>query len=293
MTRNPGKLIPADFTATPSLDAVPAVAWSHELDEQQPRRHRRARHERRRPARGHRPRPRGARLRRLRGEARHDARAAAREPPAHRASSARAPSRRARHRRPARRGGGLRAGDLAFGRIGLRVPSIGSADAADAGPGARGGRDPRPLPVQRAAAEAEGHPARARRAAPRRGRPRRGIRRRRDRHRHRARREHRTRPREHPARATSPPTDIADVAVALGARFGFEVEVFDRQQLIDLGCGGLLGVNAGSAEEPRMVKLRYTPAGDVQRAPRPRRQGHHVRLGRHQPEAVATRCTCS
>ena len=66
--------------------------------------------------------------------------------------------------------------------------------------------------------------------------------------------------------ANTPPghltaTDIGDVAVALGARFGFDVEVFDRQQLIDLGCGGLLGVNAGSAEEPRMVKLRYTPAG--------------------------------
>jgi leucyl aminopeptidase len=54
-------------------------------------------------------------------------------------------------------------------------------------------------------------------------------------------------------------TEIAAVAVALGARFGFDVEVFDRQPLIDLGCGGLLGVNAGSAEEPRMVKLRYTP----------------------------------
>jgi leucyl aminopeptidase len=53
--------------------------------------------------------------------------------------------------------------------------------------------------------------------------------------------------------------DMADVAVALGRRFGFDVEVFDREQLIDLGCGGLLGVNAGSAEEPRMVKLRYAP----------------------------------
>jgi leucyl aminopeptidase len=64
--------------------------------------------------------------------------------------------------------------------------------------------------------------------------------------------------------ANTPPghltaVDIADVAVALGRRFGFDVEVFDRQQLIELGCGGLLGVNAGSAEEPRMVKLRYTP----------------------------------
>ncbi|MFC9560783.1 leucyl aminopeptidase [Agromyces sp. NPDC056965] len=66
--------------------------------------------------------------------------------------------------------------------------------------------------------------------------------------------------------ANTPPghltaTDLADVAVSLGARFGFDVEVFDRQQLIDLGCGGLLGVNRGSIEEPRMVKLRYTPAG--------------------------------
>ncbi|SIO03997.1 leucyl aminopeptidase [Agromyces cerinus] len=66
--------------------------------------------------------------------------------------------------------------------------------------------------------------------------------------------------------ANTPPghltaTDLADVAVSLGARFGFEVEVFDKQQLIELGCGGLLGVNRGSTEEPRMVKLRYTPAG--------------------------------
>ena len=66
--------------------------------------------------------------------------------------------------------------------------------------------------------------------------------------------------------ANTPPghltaTDLADVAVTLGARFGFDVEVFDKQQLIELGCGGLLGVNRGSTEEPRMVKLRYTPVG--------------------------------
>lgn len=66
--------------------------------------------------------------------------------------------------------------------------------------------------------------------------------------------------------ANSPPghltaTGMAEVAVALGERFGFQVQVFDRQQLIELGCGGLLGVNRGSAEEPRMIKLRYTPDG--------------------------------
>jgi leucyl aminopeptidase len=53
---------------------------------------------------------------------------------------------------------------------------------------------------------------------------------------------------------------MATAAAALGEQYGLEVESFDKQQLIELGCGGLLGVNAGSAEEPRMVKLTYSPA---------------------------------
>jgi len=56
---------------------------------------------------------------------------------------------------------------------------------------------------------------------------------------------------------------MADVAAELGARHGFEVESFDKQQLIELGCGGILGVNAGSTEEPRMIKLRYVPEGEA------------------------------
>lgn len=67
--------------------------------------------------------------------------------------------------------------------------------------------------------------------------------------------------------ANTPPghltaTDFADLALSLAERFGIEVEVFDKQQLIELGTGGLLGVNAGSAEEPRLIKLRYTPDGE-------------------------------
>ena len=57
-------------------------------------------------------------------------------------------------------------------------------------------------------------------------------------------------------------SDIADIAVDLGAQAGFDVEVFDKDDLVELGCGGLLGVNRGSAEAPRMVKLTYTPAGE-------------------------------
>ena len=62
---------------------------------------------------------------------------------------------------------------------------------------------------------------------------------------------------------------FAQVIELLAPEFGLEVEVFDRAQLIELGCGGLLGVNAGSTEEPRMVKLRYTPegAGDAAEIP--------------------------
>ena len=67
--------------------------------------------------------------------------------------------------------------------------------------------------------------------------------------------------------ANTPPghltaTNLGEIAVELGARFGFDVELFDRDALIELGCGGLLGVNQGSAEEPRMIVLRYRPEGE-------------------------------
>ncbi|WP_233265331.1 leucyl aminopeptidase family protein [Leifsonia sp. AG29] len=62
--------------------------------------------------------------------------------------------------------------------------------------------------------------------------------------------------------ANTPPghltaVDLAAVAAELGASFGFTVQEFGREALIELGCGGLLGVNAGSAEEPRMIRLSY------------------------------------
>jgi leucyl aminopeptidase len=44
-----------------------------------------------------------------------------------------------------------------------------------------------------------------------------------------------------------------------GRESGLTVEVFNRDQLAAMGCGGMLGVNAGSVEPPRMVRLTYTP----------------------------------
>ena len=66
--------------------------------------------------------------------------------------------------------------------------------------------------------------------------------------------------------ANTPPghltaVNMGEIAESLGERFGFAVELFDKEALIALGCGGLLGVNQGSTEEPRMIKLTYTPAG--------------------------------
>src|SRR3954452_14886636 len=46
--------------------------------------------------------------------------------------------------------------------------------------------------------------------------------------------------------ATRSAVRMADVALEVGPAAGLEVEVFDKDQLIAMGCGGLLGVNMGS-----------------------------------------------
>ena len=55
---------------------------------------------------------------------------------------------------------------------------------------------------------------------------------------------------------------MAEVAQTHGGDRGLDVEVFDFEALVEMGCGGLLGVNAGSHEPPAMVKLTYVPDGD-------------------------------
>ena len=65
--------------------------------------------------------------------------------------------------------------------------------------------------------------------------------------------------------ANTPPRHLsavkfAEVIEQLAPEFGLDVEVFDHEALTELGTGGLLGVNAGSVEEPRMIKVSYRPA---------------------------------
>ncbi|SHJ57213.1 leucyl aminopeptidase [Tessaracoccus bendigoensis DSM 12906] len=55
---------------------------------------------------------------------------------------------------------------------------------------------------------------------------------------------------------------FADIALKIAPEKGLTVEIFDRRALIELGCGGLLGVNKGSVEEPRMIVVKYVPQGE-------------------------------
>ncbi|WP_308167713.1 leucyl aminopeptidase [Catellatospora tritici] len=66
--------------------------------------------------------------------------------------------------------------------------------------------------------------------------------------------------------ATAPPSlltavRMAECAARVAGTTGLDTEIFDRDALLELGCGGLLGVNAGSADPPRMIRMRYRPEG--------------------------------
>ena len=62
------------------------------------------------------------------------------------------------------------------------------------------------------------------------------------------------------------------------------IKVYDEVQLAELGCGGILGVGAGSSAPPRLVELTYAPK-DAKVPPGAGRQGHHLRLRRPDHQA--------
>ncbi|NJN67710.1 MAG: leucyl aminopeptidase [Chloroflexaceae bacterium] len=53
------------------------------------------------------------------------------------------------------------------------------------------------------------------------------------------------------------PTRLGEIAQDIGARCGFSVAVFGREELEQQGFGGLLAVSRGSAEPPRFIILDY------------------------------------
>lgn len=59
------------------------------------------------------------------------------------------------------------------------------------------------------------------------------------------------------------PTALAEAAAAMAKREGLEVTVLDAKVIEKEKLGGLMGVNRGSAQEPRFVKISYTPKGEA------------------------------
>lgn len=57
-------------------------------------------------------------------------------------------------------------------------------------------------------------------------------------------------------------TALADYAVDLANEFGLEVEVLTKAEITELGMGGILAVNQGSSEEPRVITLKYKATDD-------------------------------
>lgn len=57
------------------------------------------------------------------------------------------------------------------------------------------------------------------------------------------------------------PESFADLVVERAAGSAVEVEVWDPARLEQERCGGILGVGQGSGRGPRLVTLRYSPAG--------------------------------
>lgn len=58
------------------------------------------------------------------------------------------------------------------------------------------------------------------------------------------------------------PTALAAEAIRLGEAAGLRVEVWEPDRIEQERLGGLLTVAAGSAEEPRLIRLEYEPEGD-------------------------------
>lgn len=57
-------------------------------------------------------------------------------------------------------------------------------------------------------------------------------------------------------------TDLANYAVELAKAYDFEIEVLSKAELQELGMGGILAVNKGSVEEPRLITIKYQAKDD-------------------------------
>lgn len=59
------------------------------------------------------------------------------------------------------------------------------------------------------------------------------------------------------------PTNMAERAEEIAKEFGLTIDVLDKDRMEQEGMGSLLCVARGSEEPPKLIVLRYTPAGDA------------------------------
>lgn len=52
-------------------------------------------------------------------------------------------------------------------------------------------------------------------------------------------------------------SELANYSVKLAEKYGFEYEVLEKEEMEKLGMGGMLAVNQGSDEPPKMIVLKY------------------------------------
>lgn len=52
-------------------------------------------------------------------------------------------------------------------------------------------------------------------------------------------------------------TDMANYASKLAEKYGFEIEILEKEEIQKLGMGAFLAVNQGSEEPPKMIVLKY------------------------------------
>lgn len=52
-------------------------------------------------------------------------------------------------------------------------------------------------------------------------------------------------------------TELANYASNMAKEFGLEIEVLTKSEITELGMGGILAVNKGSVEEPRVITIKY------------------------------------
>ncbi|WEJ63162.1 leucyl aminopeptidase [Thiomicrorhabdus lithotrophica] len=53
------------------------------------------------------------------------------------------------------------------------------------------------------------------------------------------------------------PSYLADTAIALGKEYGFEINILDRKEMIEMGMGSFMAVAQGGPTPPKMICLSY------------------------------------